>query len=86
MARGCGSTVAGSLPVLHRHRGGAWNWGLVAGRTQTEYPWDSWSTAYTAEPQPWFHEVFRRDGSPYDAAEVALIRRLTADAAATRRG
>ncbi|MCK6489253.1 MAG: 1,4-beta-xylanase [Planctomycetes bacterium] len=86
MARGCGSTFAGSLPVLHRHRVGAWNWGLVAGRTQTEYPWDSWSKSYTAEPQPWFHELFRRDGSPYEAAEVALIRRLTADAEVARRG
>lgn len=78
MARPIGSTFAADLPVLAEHRVGAWNWGLVAGRTQTHYPWDSWSKAYTAEPTPWFHEVFRPDGTPYDVAETALIRRLTA--------
>jgi hypothetical protein len=57
---------------------GAYNWGFVAGKTQTIYPWDSWYTEYTADPPVWFHDIFRRDGTPYDPAEVALIRQLTA--------
>lgn len=84
MARGAASTFAASLPILARHRVAAWNWGLVAGRTQTHYPWDSWRTDHGPEPTPWFHEVFRGDGSPYDPAETALIRQLTAQAAAAR--
>ena len=76
MARGAGSTFADSLPVLHRQRVGAWNWGLVAGRCQTEYPWDSWSVPYTTDPQPWFHEILHRDGRPYDPTETDLIRSL----------
>ena len=30
---------------------------------------------YTAEPKMWFYDIFRRDGSPFDSAEVAFIRR-----------
>ncbi len=78
MARGNGSTFEGILPIFHQHRVGAYNWGLVDGKSQTIYPWDSWKNTYTAEPDPWFHDVFRRDGTPYDDAEVRLIRKLTA--------
>ena len=35
LARPLGSTVAGILPVAKRHNVGAFNWGLVAGKTQT---------------------------------------------------
>jgi hypothetical protein len=63
---------------LARKRVGAYNWGFVAGKTQTIYPWDSWYNEYRAEPKVWFHDIFRADGTPYDPAEVALIRTLTA--------
>jgi len=77
MARGNGSTFAGSMPVLKKHKVGAINWGLVAGRSQTFLPWDSWQKPYTdREPAIWFHEVFRTDGTPYRADETALIRQL----------
>jgi hypothetical protein len=65
------------MPIFARERVGAINWGFVSGKTQTIYPWDSWNREYTSEPKPWFHDVFRRDGTPYDSAEVAFIRRLT---------
>lgn len=55
----------------------AYNWGFVAGKTQTNYPWDSWRRQYTAEPEEWFHEILRRDGTPYRKAEVQYIRSLT---------
>jgi len=78
MARGNGSTFQGSLPVAKKYNVGAINWGLVAGKTQTYLPWDSWQHPYTdREPSIWFHEVFRTDGQPYNADEVALIRKLT---------
>ena len=79
MARTAGSTFGGTLPVLEKYQVGAINWGLVAGKTQTIYPWDSWKTPYTgAHTLPvWFHDVFYPDGRPYRQAEVELIRTLT---------
>jgi len=79
MARGNGSTFAGSLPVLKKHDVAAINWGLVRGKTQTHLPWDSWKKPYTdREPAIWFHEVFDTDGKPYKPEEAALITQLTA--------
>jgi hypothetical protein len=77
MARPLGSTFAAILPLLKQERVGAYNWGFVNGKTQTIYPWDSWEKSYTAEPNPWFHDIFRKDGSPYDAKETDLIKKLT---------
>jgi hypothetical protein len=78
MARPRGSTFQKILPIFARERAGAINWGFVSGKTQTIYPWDSWTREYTAEPTPWFHDIFRRDGMPYDTTETAFIRRMTA--------
>jgi hypothetical protein len=78
MARGNGSTFDGSLPIAKRYNVGAINWGLVAGKTQTYYPWDSWERPYVREqPTIWFHEVFKQDDTPYRQHEVDLIRSLT---------
>lgn len=77
MARPAGSTFGAKLAFMKDHNVGAYCWGFVAGKTQTHYPWDSWSTLYEAEPPLWFHDIYRSDGSPYDAAEVDLIRRIT---------
>ncbi len=78
MARGAGSTFDNSLPIAKRLNVGAINWGLVAGKTQTYLPWDSWQRPYVLiEPTVWFHEVFRHDGTPYRQHEVDLIRQLT---------
>lgn len=77
MARPNGSTFQGCLPVAKKYDVGMINWGFVSGKTQTIYPWDSWTKTYTAEPPLWFHDIFRKDGSPYIAAEVAFIRDIT---------
>jgi len=84
MARPRGSTFQKILPIFARRHVGAFNWGFASGKTQTIYPWDSWDREYTAEPAVWFHDIFRRDGTPYDAAEVAFIRGITATAARRR--
>ena len=78
MARGNGSTFDGSLPIAKKYNVGAINWGLVAGKTQTYFPWDSWERPYVREqPTIWFHEVFKQDDTPYRQHEVDLIRELT---------
>jgi hypothetical protein len=75
MARGNGSRFEGSLPIAKKYRVAAINWGLVAGKTQTYLPWDSWKHPYTdREPAIWFHEIFRTDGTPYKAEEAAFIK------------
>lgn len=78
MARGAGSTFDGSLPIAKKYNVAAINWGLVAGKTQTYLPWDSWKRPYVLiQPTIWFHEVFRQDDTPYRQHEVDLIRQLT---------
>ena len=77
MARGNNSTFEGSLPIAKKYNVAAYNWGLVDGKSQTIYPWDSWKKAYTSEPEVWFHDIFRKDGTPYRKAETDLIKKLT---------
>jgi len=87
MSRGSGSTFEDILPIFKKHRVGAYNWGFVAGKTQTNYPWDSWQQPYKTEPAAWFHEIFRSDGSPYNVKEVELIKSLTkGKTSSTKRG
>lgn len=76
MARPNGSTFEGFLPIAKKYNVAMINWGFVDGKTQTIYPWDSWTKTYTAEPPLWFHDIFRSDGTPYKPEEVALIKQL----------
>jgi hypothetical protein len=77
MARGAGSTFDTILPIAKQFKVGAINWGLVAGKTQTYLPWDSWQRPYVLEKPPvWFHDVFHEDGTLYRAREGAIIRDL----------
>jgi hypothetical protein len=78
MARSVGSTFDTVLPIAKEERVGAINWGFVAGKTQTYFPWESWQHPYILDQPPvWFHEVLRPDGTPYRQTEVNLIRQLT---------
>ncbi len=77
MARPVGSKFDPSLGYLREQRVAAYNWGFVDGKSQTIYPWDSWKKPYDGEPPVWFHDIFRRDGTPYRPEEVAYIRGVT---------
>jgi GH35 family endo-1,4-beta-xylanase len=74
MARGNNSLFDPNLQVLKDLNVGAHNWGFVDGKSQTIYPWDSWQKPYDKEPELWFHDIFRRDGTPYRESEVEYIR------------
>lgn len=76
MARPKGSTVEGILPIAKRRNVGAINWGFVAGKTQTYFPWDSWEHPYTEIPKIWFHDLLRPDGQPHQAADTKTIQAL----------
>tara|TARA_R110002050_G_scaffold261556_1_gene401560 strand:+ start:9754 stop:10935 length:1182 start_codon:yes stop_codon:yes gene_type:complete len=77
MARPNGSTFQGFLPIAKKYKVAMFNWGLVDGKTQTKYPWDSWTKTYTSEPKVWFHEVFENNGEPYKIEEVNFIKEIT---------
>ena len=77
MSRGNGSFFETSLPVAKKYKVAAFNWGVVDGKMQTIYPWDSWQVKYAGEPVLWFHDIFRRDGSAYKKAEVDFIKTIT---------
>lgn len=76
MARKHGSTFQGVMPELKKQNIGAINWGFVSGKTNTIYAWDT-PVPDGSEPELWFHDIFRKDGSAYRAEEVELIRKLT---------
>lgn len=77
MARPVGSTFQAILPIAKSNKVGAINWGFVAGKSNTIYPWDSWQKAYDKEPPVWFHDIFRENGQPYRPEEVAFIKQMT---------
>jgi hypothetical protein len=81
LARGAGSTFDTSLPIARKYNVGMINWGFVLGKTQTNFPWDSWQKPYTQNPPlVWHHDVFHADGKPYRQAEIDQIRALTSAA------
>jgi hypothetical protein len=83
MARTRGSLVSTNLQIFAREKVSCLNWGLVAGKTNTIYPWISdgglSSPPDTEVPEPpvWFHDLFRVDGTPYDQAELDLFKKFT---------
>ena len=91
MARSRGSTFQNALPIFKKYGMGCYNWGLVLGKTQTHFDWTTIAKLPELqangavlkpgdpmpEPELWFHEIFRPDGTPYDPAETAFIRAIT---------
>jgi hypothetical protein len=80
MGRSVGSTFDTILPIAKQHHGAAINWGFVAGKSQTYFPWDSWEKPYVLQPPTvWFHDIFRPDGTLYREREAEVIREATGD-------
>jgi hypothetical protein len=79
MARLQGSRWETDLPLFKQEAVGCYSWGLVNGRTQCQFAW--YHKRGTPEPQVWFHDLFHQDGTPYDVAEHAVIRKTTASKA-----
>jgi hypothetical protein len=66
------------LPLFKENRIGAYNWGLVGGRTQTYFPWGS--RKGSPMPEIWQHDLIRQDGTPYDSRERELFRQAVSGA------
>ncbi len=75
MARTRGSRFENILPLLKKEKVGAINWGLVSGKTNTMYQWGDATHLDGSEPNLWFHDIFRKDGTPYLKEETDLIRK-----------
>jgi len=76
MARKFNSTFQSIMPMLAEEGVGAINWGLVAGKSNTKYAWGE-PIPDGSDPELWFHEIFRPDGTPYSQEEVDVIMKLT---------
>ena len=76
MARTRGSKFQNIMPLLKQNNVGAINWGFVSGKTNTIYAWDT-PMPDGSEPKVWFHDIFRKDGTPYSQEEIELIKSLT---------
>ncbi|MDN5201897.1 cellulase family glycosylhydrolase [Fulvivirgaceae bacterium BMA10] len=74
LARTRDSNFESHLPMFKEENVGAVNWGLVSGKTQTIFPWGS--KQGTPEPELWYHDIFHKDGKPFDSSEVKIIREL----------
>ena len=75
MARTNNSKFITHLPIFKRYHVAAINWGLVSGKSNTIYPWGS--KEGTTEPAIWFHDIFRKDGTPFNKEEVTFIKNIT---------
>lgn len=77
MARSTGNTFEDILPLAKKFNVAAINWGFVAGKSQTNMPWDSWQNPYAngRAPAVWFHDILHADGKPYRAAEIPVLKR-----------
>ena len=71
------STFQTIMPMLKKNAVGAINWGFVAGKTNTIYAWDQ-PIRDGSEPSVWFHDILRKDGTPFSIQETATIKALTA--------
>ena len=72
MARTLNSRFETHLPIFQVERVAAIQWGLVAGRTQTYFPWGTPENA--PGPELWFHDILRADGTPYNAQEIGFLK------------
>ena len=70
------NTFANHLPLYLRECAGAYNWGLVAGKTQTYLSWDTIRGEPDGAPALWQHDVFHPNGEPYDPDEIAMLREI----------
>lgn len=90
MAREFGTTFEFSLPIFKKENIGCYNWGLVAGKSQTHFGWSTILELQKRkkngdflndldeipEPEEWFHDIFRKDGSPYKESEINFIKQI----------
>ena len=93
MAREFGSTFEFSLPIFKNNSVGCFNWGLVAGKSQTHFGWSTIldikqkkdagdfikEDEAIPEPELWFHDILRQDGTAFSDEEISFIKSITSN-------
>lgn len=74
LARENGSTFEDILPMFKENEIHAVNWGFVSGKTNTIFPWSSWSKPFDSIPKIWHHDIYRTDKSSFSEEEIALLK------------
>ena len=92
MARNKGNTFELCMPLFKKYKIACLNWGLVDGKSGTKWPWSSRKVpgagdvapmptrdpnTVTGEPELWFHDILRKDGTAYKQTEVDFIKKIT---------
>lgn len=66
--------IADVLPYFHDEGIGSFSWGLVAGKSQHFLPWDELWQKRELPLWRWQHDLFDVFHTPYDRAEIELMR------------
>ena len=69
------STFEEIMPILKNENIGAISWGLSNGKCNFHVHWRS--KAGDPEPDVWFHDIFRLDGTPHSEKEIQFIKQMT---------
>ena len=77
MARTNNSKFETHLPYFSSANISCYNWGFVGGKSNTIFPWGSEENS--PEPDVWFHDILRENGTPFSQEEVDLIKAVNAD-------
>jgi hypothetical protein len=70
------------FPLFYLEKVSCWNWGFVAGLSQTYEPWESmWRRIEAGEGTnidvtKWQHDLFRPSLHPYDPQEIEIIKQF----------
>jgi len=70
LLRHSGNNFRSHLPLFRKETAGAYNWGLVLGKTQTNLHWGT----NNANPDIWQHDLYYSDGRAYDDSEIKFIK------------
>ena len=76
LARGEQNTFQIMLPLFKEKEIAAVNWGFVAGKTNTAFPWSSWQVEFDSLPKIWHHDIYLPDKTPYDEKEIAFLKNI----------
>jgi len=79
LCRQNGNAFESHLPLFGREISGAYHWGLIKGKTQTNLHGNTLTGAPDAYPGVWQHDLFYPDGRPYSEAEIAYIARFNVE-------
>ena len=76
LARGQENTFQNMLPLFKEKGIAAINWGFVAGKTNTVFPWSSWQEEFDSLPEVWHHDIYLPDKTPFDQKEIDFLKEL----------